>query len=95
MFRFAVLAMISLNQVQSIVFEKPSSTVVSTNTDQLVKAVQLAMADLEPVVEMNGAKHYMDLVALLTVAKKDDILSAYEQVKSSAGPDEESASVVE
>lgn len=87
--------MISLNQIQSIVFEKPSSTVVSTNADQLVKAVQLAMADLEPVVEMNGAQHYMDLVALLGVAKKDDILSAYEQIKSSTGPNGESLNVAE
>lgn len=53
------------------------------------------MADLEPVVEMNGAQHYMDLVALLGVAKKDDILSAYEQIKSSTGPNRESPNVAE
>lgn len=95
MFHFVVLAMLSLNEVQSIVFEKPSSTVVSTNTDQLVKAVQLAMANLEPVVEMNGAKHYMDLVALLKVANKNDILSAYEQIQSSTGPNGGSTDVAE
>lgn len=57
----------------------------SVNADGLVNALQSAMSNLEPVVEMDGAKDYANLIELLKVANKDDILSAYQQIKGNTG----------
>jgi len=85
-----------LEKAQSIVFVKPPSTTVTTNADQLVAATQSAKKNFEPVVEMDGANNFADLVTLLKAASKDDILSAYQQVKSSAVSDgNENADVAE
>lgn len=74
-----------MDQSRSIVFEKPTSTILSANADTLLAATQSALNNLEPVVDMDGAKSYADLIALLKVASKDDILATYQQVKSGTG----------
>lgn len=61
---------------------------MSANADTLVAATQLAMYNLEPVVDVDGAKSFADLIELLKVANKDDILSAYQQVNSGTGFDD-------
>lgn len=72
-----------LKKARSIVLEQPTSVVKSEiSADDLVEATKLAMQNLEPVVEMDGAKYYADLVSLLKVAQKDDILNAFEQIKN-------------
>lgn len=58
--------------------------VIPANADALIAATRLAMNNIEPVVSMDGAKNFADLTALLKVAKKDDILAAYQQVKNGA-----------
>jgi len=64
------------------VFEKPTGIIGSADADALVAATQLALAKLEPIVDMEGADSFSVLVQLLKVAKKDDILSAFEQIMS-------------
>lgn len=71
-----------LNEAKSIVFEKLTSLVESTNANELITATQLAMKSLEPVVGIDGAKLYANLQSLLKLANKEDILNAFEQIKS-------------
>lgn len=59
-----------------------------TDPDALVEATQLAVQNLEPVVEMDGAQSFSNLMELLKVAKKDDIISAFQQIKSGTGFDD-------
>lgn len=54
------------------------------NMDELIKAVHLATNNLEPIVKMDGAKYFTDLIELLKVANKDDILSLFQLIKSSS-----------
>lgn len=70
-----------MDKTRSIVFEKPTPIIGSASSDDLLKAIQMAMANLEPVVDMDGAKHFADLTALLKVAKMDDILSVFHEIK--------------
>lgn len=58
------------------------------STDELVEATQLATINVEPIVEMDGAKYFANLISLLKVAKKDDILVAFSQIKSGSGVDD-------
>ncbi|VVC28237.1 Vitellinogen, open beta-sheet,von Willebrand factor, type D domain,Lipid transport protein, N- [Cinara cedri] len=73
---------LNLKKARSIVFEKPSSSVEPANSDDLVVALQSVMQNLEPVVEMDGAKSYADLISLLKTAKKKDILDAFDQINN-------------
>lgn len=77
----------NLNKGRSIVFEKPHSVVGSVNADTLVEATQSAINNVEPVVEMDGAQSFANLISLLKVATKDDILVAFSQIKSGSGID--------
>jgi len=63
-------------------FEKPTGIIGSADADALVAATQSAMTKLEPIVAMDGADSFSELVQLLKVAKKDDILSAFDQIMS-------------
>lgn len=54
------------------------------NVEELIKAIQLTMNNLEPIVDMDGAKYFADFIELLKVANKDDILSAFQLIKSSS-----------
>lgn len=67
---------------RSIIFETPKPTVGSVDVDALVSAINLAITNLEPVVDIRGADSFANLVALFKVAKKDDIFSAYQQINN-------------
>lgn len=71
-----------MDKSRSIVFEKPTPNVGTASSDDLLQAMQTTMANLEPVVNMDGAKNFADLTALLKVAKMDDILSAFQEIKN-------------
>ncbi|XP_060861024.1 apolipophorins isoform X2 [Metopolophium dirhodum] len=71
-----------LSKSRSIMFEKPTGIIGSADADALVAATQSALTKLEPIVAMDGADSFAALVQLLKVAKKDDILSAFEQIMS-------------
>uniref|UniRef100_A0A2H8TZF4 Apolipophorin n=1 Tax=Melanaphis sacchari TaxID=742174 RepID=A0A2H8TZF4_9HEMI len=82
---------ISLNRLtksQSIMFEKPAAIIGSADADALVAATQLALTKLEPVVDIEGGNSFSNLIELLKVAKKDDILSAFQQIMSDSGESE-------
>jgi len=70
-------------------FEKPTGIIGSADADALVAATQLALTKLEPIVDMDGADSFSGLIQLLKVAKKDDILSAFEQIMSGGYEDTE------
>lgn len=59
-----------------------------TDSDTLVEATQLAVQNLEPTVEIDGAKIFSNLIELLKVAKKDDIISGFQKIKSGTGFDD-------
>ncbi|CAH1725498.1 unnamed protein product [Aphis gossypii] len=71
-----------LSKSRSIVFEKPTATIGLADANSLVTATQLALDKLEPIVDMNGGNSFSNLVQLLKVAKKDDILSAFNMIMS-------------
>jgi len=71
-----------LSKSRSIMFEKPTGIIGSADADALMAATQSALTKLEPIVAMDGADSFSALVQLLKVAKKDDILSAFEQIMS-------------
>jgi len=74
------------NQCLSIGFETPPTTMAGpANAEALVAATQLAMTNLDPTIDMDGAKYFADLIALLKVATKDDILSAFRTIDSGTG----------
>lgn len=84
---YILVPSLNLKTPRSIILEQPTSVIKSaTNADDLVTATKLALQNLEPVVEMDGAKYYADLISLFKVAQKEDILNAYEQIKN-GGPD--------
>jgi len=64
------------------VFEQPTEIIESANADALVAATQFASTKLDPIVDMGGADSFLALVQLLKVAKKKDIISAYDQIMS-------------
>jgi len=74
-----------LNKSRSIMFEKPTGIIGSTDADALVAATQSALTKLEPIVEMDGADSFSLLIQLLKMAKKKDILSAFNQIMSGSG----------
>jgi len=76
------LVVFNPNQCLSIGFETPPTIAGPANADALVAATQLAMTNLDPTIDMDGAKCFADLIALLKVAKKDDILSAFRTIES-------------
>lgn len=69
-----------LSKSRSIVFEKPTAIIGLADADALVTATQLALNKLEPIVDMNGANRFLNLMQLLKVAKKDDILSTFNMI---------------
>lgn len=71
-----------LSKSRSIVFEKPTATIGLADANSLVTATQLALDKLEPIVDVNGANSFSNLVQLLKVAKKNDILSAFNMIMS-------------
>jgi len=71
-----------LSKSRSIVFEKPTAIIGLADADALVTATKLALDKLEPIVDENGANSFSNLVQLLKVAKKDDILSAFNMIMS-------------
>jgi len=64
------------------VFEKPTAIIGLADADALVTATKLAFNELEPIVDMNGANSFSNLIQLIKVAKKDDILSAFNMIMS-------------
>lgn len=54
------------------------------DSDALVTAIQLALQNLEPIVKVDGANSFSNLIELLKVAKKDDIIFAFRQINSDA-----------
>lgn len=71
-----------LSKSRSIMFEKPTGIIGSADANALVAATQSALTKLEPVVDMDGADSFSELVQLLKVAKKEDILSAFDTIVS-------------
>lgn len=71
-----------LSKSRSIVFEKPTAIIGLADADALVTATKLALDKLEPIVDEKGANSFSNLVQLLKVAKKDDILSAFNMIMS-------------
>jgi len=63
-------------------FEKPTGIIGSVDADVLVDATQTVLTKLEPIVDIGGAESFSVLVQLLKVAKKNAILSAFEQIIS-------------
>jgi hypothetical protein len=63
-------------------FENPTAMIGSADADALIDATKLALTKLEPIVDMDGANSFSNLIQLLKVAKKDDILSAFQMIKS-------------
>lgn len=70
-------------------FEKPTAKIGTADADALIAATKLALKNLEPIVDMDGAKSFSDLIQLLKVANKGDILSAFQMIMSgSSGYDD-------
>jgi len=71
-----------LSKIRSIIFEKQTGIFGPADANALVTATQSASKKLNPVVDMNGADSFLVLVQLLRVAKKEDILSAFNEITS-------------
>lgn len=84
-FVFPVVSTSRLSKSRSIMFEKPTGLIGLADAGTLVAATQSALTKLEPIVDMDGADRFAVLVQLLKVAKKDDILSAFQQIMSGSG----------
>ncbi|XP_026815483.1 apolipophorins [Rhopalosiphum maidis] len=71
-----------LSKSRSIMFENPTAMIGLADVDALIAATKLALTKLEPIVDMDGANSFSNLIQLLKVAKKDDILSTFQMIKS-------------
>lgn len=71
-----------ISKRRSIMFEIPKPTIGSVDVDALVGAMNRALTDLEPVVDMRGAESFENLVALFKVATKDDIFSSFQRINN-------------
>jgi N-methylhydantoinase B/oxoprolinase/acetone carboxylase alpha subunit len=69
-----------LSKKRSIVSETSIPTIRSVDVNALVAAINLATTNLEPVVGINGADSFANLVASFKLATKDDIFSAFQQI---------------
>ncbi|CAG9820471.1 unnamed protein product, partial [Phaedon cochleariae] len=71
---------------RTILFENPHPVVAPTsNVNTVVNAVKEVDKTVDIVVGEQTARQFVNLVKTVRVAKKDDLLAAYNQVKSGAG----------
>ncbi|XP_045469243.1 apolipophorins-like [Harmonia axyridis] len=71
---------------KSIIFENPHPvTIAKTNMNTILKSVKAISDNLGAVVEDKVALEFIDLIKLLRVSKKPDILSVYNQIRSGSG----------
>ncbi|CAH0549657.1 unnamed protein product [Brassicogethes aeneus] len=73
---------------KSIIFDNPHPVNVQKGTSSLAN-IQAAVQDVAKTIDVtvsdNTAKEFINLIKILRVSNKDDILSAYSKVKSGAG----------
>ena len=86
-------AQVQVSQPRSIIFEDPhdvNSPHASVNS--ILTAVRQVAKTIDVVVGENTAKEFLNLVKILRVSKKDDLLAVYSQVKAGVGfPDKVAA----
>lgn len=74
------------NKPRSIIFENPHPVVApSSNVNSILTAVKDTLKTIDIVVGEDTAKEFATLVKTLRAAKKTDILSVYNQVRSGVG----------
>ncbi|CAH0386450.1 unnamed protein product [Bemisia tabaci] len=69
----------------SIIFQAPLPADGISNSDAIIKALKEVATSVEPAVSFTAARSFGSLVNVLRHAKKADILSTFNQVKSGAG----------
>ncbi|XP_031841889.1 retinoid- and fatty-acid binding glycoprotein apolipophorin [Nomia melanderi] len=71
---------------KTLIFEAPHP-VVKSSVDAISKALKAAKAEVDGGVKQDAAGKFSELVKVLRVSSKDDILSVYQKVRAGAGFD--------
>lgn len=76
----------SVSQPRSIIFENPHPVdLEQSNVNNILAAIKETAKTIDVTVNENTAKEFVNLIRILRVSKKDDILAVYNQVKAGAG----------
>ncbi|XP_076231616.1 retinoid- and fatty-acid binding glycoprotein apolipophorin [Calliopsis andreniformis] len=75
-------------QPKSLIFEAPHP-ILKSSTDAISNALKAAKAEVAGGVKLNAASKFADLVKVLRVSNKNDILSVYQKVRAGAGFDKD------
>lgn len=75
-----------VSEPRSIIFENPH-IVNDPKSDEntALAAVKAVAGTIDDTVSQSTAKHFLDLVKILRVSKKDDLLNVYNKVKAGVG----------
>lgn len=78
----------AVSQPKSLLFEAPHP-VVKSSAEALSNALKAAKAEVAGGVKPNAANKFADLVKVLRLTSKNDILSVYQKVRAGAGFDKD------
>lgn len=70
---------------KSIIFENPYPVTTHSNIESILSALKDVTSNVHATVGEKTAKAFVNLIKILQVSKKDDILAVYGQVRAGAG----------
>lgn len=75
-----------VSQPKSLIFDAPHP-IIKSSVDSISAALKASCAEETGTIQENAAGKFGDLIRVLRVSNKDDILAVYQKVKSGAGFD--------
>lgn len=85
-------ATIKTQKPRSIIFENPHPVnAPKSNVNSILSAVKETVRTFGTTVSDNSAKEFINLVKILRVSNRDDLLAVYNQVQAGAGFDDKEA----
>lgn len=84
-----------VSKPRTIIFENPHLVPIGTNSDNIIRVLKKTVTHIESHVDSASARDFTDLIRVLRVSNKADMLNVYGQVNSGAGfRDKETAKLV-